>query len=248
VSARALRRLPLLPALAAALVAAPALFAGSEFAVVTTFSAGAEGWTGPSGGGGATTLEPAGGNPEHNLRTVFNDFGITFRNSTPAAFVRDLTAYDAVAIAIDLKVELIEYFGSPVSRPWLVELRDTTDPEPGYPWTSVWFKFGDVASATHGDWTRLVVFVNDPLATELPPGWGGYGAEDGGGNPQLPPDRTFASVLAAYDEIAFTTFEPGWFFGFTDHTVRIDNPSLASGLFGDGFESGAFGAWTSSMP
>jgi hypothetical protein len=237
-------------ALATAIVAAPGAgpaAAGTELSSTTTFSAGAEGWVGPSGGGGATTLVETGGNPDHNMRTVFNDFGITFANAT-AAFVADLTPFQAVAISIDLKVEEISFFGTPVSRPWLVELRDTTDPEPGYPWTSVWYKFDDVAVETHGEWTRFTVFVNDPAAEELPAGWGGYGAEGDLGEPMLPKDRTFASVLAGYDEIAWTTFEPGFFFGFTDHTVRIDNPTLASGIFGDGFESGMPDAWSVTIP
>jgi hypothetical protein len=230
-----------LAALVAAAATVPA--AAQEFSTVTTFSAGVEGWEGPLGPGGATTLETTGGNPDHNLRTDFSDFGITFDNSTNAGFVRDLTSHDAVAIEIDLRVELIEFFGTPVSRPWLVDLRDTTNPEPGYPWTSVWFKFDDVASATHSGWTRLTVFVKDPGAPELPEGWGGYGAEDKLGNPILPEDRTFASVLAGYDEIAFTTFEPGFFFGETVHIVRIDNVALRSAIFGDGFERDEFGAW-----
>ena len=233
-------------ALLAALGGTPAVAA--EFTVVTTFSSGAEGWVGPTGIGGATTLEATGGNPDHNLRTVFSDFGITFSNGPSTPFILDLTGHDAVAIAIDLRVEQIDFFGSPVSRPWLVELRDTTDAEPGYPWTSVWFKFDDVAAATHGSWTTFTVFVNDPDATELPAGWGGYGAEDELGNPQLPEDRTFASVLAGYDEIAFTTFEPGFLFGETAHTVRIDNVTLRSAIFGDGFESESLAAWSAHLP
>ncbi len=210
---------------------------------VTTFSSGAEGWVGPSGGGGATTLEAAGGNPEANLRTVFNDFGITFANSSSVGFVFDLTTLTGVLIAIDLKVEQIDFFGSAVSRPWLVELRDTDDPEAGFPWTSVWWKFGDVSAATVADWTTFRVTVADPDATALPAGWGGYGAEDELGNPILPAGRTFASVLAGVDEVAFTTFEPGFFFGFTDHTVRIDNVTLLGGLFDGRFESGDFTGW-----
>jgi len=233
-------------ALLAALGGTPV--AAAEFAAVTTFSAGAEGWVGPTGIGGATTLEPTGGNPDQNLRTVFSDFGITFSNAGPGPFVVDLTAYQAIAIAIDLRVEQIDFFGSPVSRPWLVELRDTTDPERGYPWTSVWFKFADVAAATHGNWTTFTVFVNDPDSTGLPAGWGGYGAEDELGNPELPEDRTFASVLAGYDEIAFTTLEPGFFFGETAHTVRIDNVTLRSAIFGDGFGSESLAAWSAHTP
>lgn len=210
---------------------------------VTTFSSGAEGWVGPSGGGGATTLEGTGGNPGANLRTVFNDFGITFSNDSNGGFVFDLTTLDGVLLAIDLQVEQIDFFGSPVSRPWLVELRDTDLPEPGYPWTSVWFKFAEVSQSTVPGWTTFRVSVADPQATALPEGWGGYGAEDAVGNPILPPNRSFASVLAGVDEIAFTTFEPGFVFGFTDHTLRIDNVTLRGGFFDGRFESGDFSGW-----
>lgn len=228
-----------------ALVLAPHLAAAQG---TTTFASGAEGWVGPSGPGGATTLEPTGGNPDHNLRTVFNDFGITFANDSNPAFVFDLTTLAGIRIAIDLKVDNLEFFGSPVSRPWLVDLRDTDDAEPGYPWTSVWFKFADVAQASTGAWTTFGVVIAEPEATELPEGWGGYGAEDAQGNPILPPDRTFASVLAGVDEIAFTTLEPGFFFGFTDHTFRIDNVTLEGPLFRDGFESEDFSAWSGAFP
>ena len=247
-SARRPRPSPALLAILLALAAASPSPAGSEFQVVTTFSAGAEGWVGPAGIGGGTTLENEGGNPTHNLRTVFNDFGITFSNESNAAFIRDLTAYQAVAIALDLKVEDISFFGSPVSRNWLVELRDYDDPEKGFPYTSVWYVFAEVSQALVPDWRRFTVVIADPAATGLPGGWGGYGAEDEIGNPILPPDRTFASVLAGYDEIAFTTLQPGFVFGFTDHTVRIDNLTLASAIFGDSFESNSLDAWSSDSP
>lgn len=228
--------------LAAALVLAAA---GSALRAdtVTTFSSGAEGWVGPSGIGGATTVEATGGNPAANLRTVFNDFGITFSNDTNAGFVFDLTTLPSLLIAIDLQVEVIDFSGTPVSRPWLVELRDVDGAEPGFPWTSVWYKFADVSQATVPGWKTFRVSVANPDATALPAGWGGYGAEDGVGNPILPPGRTFANVLAAIDEIAFTTLEPGFFFGFTDHTLRIDNVTLRGGFFDGRFESGDFTGW-----
>jgi hypothetical protein len=98
-----------------------------------TFDAGTQGWSGPSGPGGATVVAPTGGNPGANLHTIFNDFGITFRNTSNAEFVGDYTASRAVTLAIDVRVALIEFFGSAVSRPWLVELRDYDDPPGGYP-------------------------------------------------------------------------------------------------------------------
>jgi hypothetical protein len=196
-----------------------------------TFDGGTEGWTGPQGPGGSTFIEPAGGNPGANLRTIFNDFGITFSTDSNPAFVFDYTTSRSVTLGVDLRVSVISFFGSPVSRPWLVELRDFDGPPPGWPYVSVWYKFADVSAAAHGSWTSFSVTIPDTAARELPPGWGGTGAEDPVTfEPELPRDRTFASVLAGVDEIAFTTLEPGFFFGFTDFDVRIDNLTIADPL------------------
>ena len=217
---------------------------------VVTFDRGTEGWIGPSGSGGATVIDPEGGNPGANLRTVFNDFGITFRNGTNPAFAFDYTTVPSLSLGLDLLVESIDFSGIPVSRPWLVELRDFDDPPGGFPWVSVWFKFTDISAAGQGDWTSFDVTIDDTSALELPPGWRGFGAEDGGGNPTLPADRTFQDVLAGIDEIAFTTLEPGFFFGFTDHDLRLDNIRIRplGAFFEDGFESGDTSAWSATSP
>ena len=53
------------------------LVAGSTNAdTVVTFDSGTEDWT----GSGNTFIDPTGGNPGNNLRTIFQSFGITFRN------------------------------------------------------------------------------------------------------------------------------------------------------------------------
>ncbi|MCA9281881.1 MAG: PEP-CTERM sorting domain-containing protein [Phycisphaeraceae bacterium] len=212
---------------AALLACAAAVCAGGTTTV--TFDGGAAGWSGPSGIGGATTIPATGGNPGANMRTVFNDFGITFRNDTNAAFIQNLSQYDEVTISIDTLVEFMNFFGQDVSRPWLIELRDYDNVSTGYPWVSVWFKFADISQSSTGTWTTFSVTIDDPQATALPAGWGGYGDEDPMTfEPILPADRTFADVLAGVDEIVFTTLEPGFFFGFTDHTVRIDNISITT--------------------
>ena len=55
-------------------------------------------------------------------------------------------------------------------------------------------------------------------------GWGGTGAEDPVTyEPILPPGVTFADVLAGVDRMVFTTLQPGFFYGFTDFDLRIDN-------------------------
>jgi len=196
---------------------------------LVTFDNGTEGWIGPQGPGGSTTVDPLGGNPGANLHTVFSDFGISFRNSTNAEFIGDYTQTPTVELSIDIKVQDISFFGTPVSRPWLVDLRDFDNPEPGFPWTSVWFKFADISLAQHGQWTTFSVLIEDTSAVDLPPGWGGTGAETPQAEPILPPNRTFTDVLAGIDEIAFTTFEPGFFFGETQFDMRLDNIAITTG-------------------
>ena len=198
---------------------------GASADTVVTFDSGTEGWT----GSGNTFIDTTGGNPGNNLRTIFQGFGITFRNLTNAEFIGDYTLSASKTLEIDTKVEQIDFFGTPVSRPWLVQLRDYDNPPPGYPYVSVWYKFADISEAAHGSWTTFSVSIVDTLATELPPGWGGTGAEDPTTfEPILPADRTFTDVIDGIDEIVYTTFEPGFFFGETAHDIRIDNVSIFS--------------------
>ena len=209
-----------LAALSALLIAG-----GTSADTVVTFDSGAEGWS----GSGNTFIDATGGNPGNNLHTIFQDFGITFRNLTNAEFIGDYTESASVTIEIDTKVDEINFFGTPVSRPWLVQLRDYDGPPAGYPYVSVWYKFADISEASHGSWTTFSVTIADTFATELPPGWGGTGAEDPQTfEPILPADRTFTDVIDGIDEIVFTTLEPGFFFGETFHDIRIDNVSIFS--------------------
>jgi Dockerin type I domain len=190
-----------------------------------TFDAGAEGWVGPTGPGGSTGILATGGNPTANMRTVFNNFGITFFNSSNADFLGDFTTSSSVTASVDLKVENLAFFGSQVSRPWVVEFRDYDNPLPGYGWKSVWYLFGPISLANSPNW-RTVSVTFDPRATTMPAGWGGYGAETPAGEPILPPGTTFRDVMAGVDIMVFTTLQPGFFFGFTDFTVRLDNISI----------------------
>ena len=71
---------------------------------------------------------------------------------------------------------------------------------------------------------HAAVTVANPTQATLPAGWGGTGAEDPVTfEPTLPPDRTFASVLAGVDEIVFTTFKPGFFYIDEYFDVSVDN-------------------------
>lgn len=193
---------------------------------VITFDNGLEGWSGPGGVGGATTIVATGGHGDDDgpfLRTVFNDFGITFRTTTNTAFLGDYTTSDEATIGVDTRVEFLSFFGQDVSRPWLVELRNRSLAQGFYPWVSVWYLFDNISQTNNSDWTPYSVTFS-PRAADLPPGWGGTGDEDPVTfEPTLPAGVGFADVLSNIDEVVFTTLQPGFFFGFTDHTVGLDN-------------------------
>lgn len=214
--------------IAAMIAVAGCLSVVSADTYTTDFESGADGWSGPTGIGGTSGIQSSGGNSGAYLGTEFNDFGVTFRNTTNSAFVQDLTQFSSVTISIDVKVDYLNFFGQDVSRPWLVELRDYDNDSP-YPWDSVWFKFTDISQAANSEWTTLSVTIDDTTASGLPAGWGGYGDEDPNTfEPILPSTRTFSDILASYDEMVFTTLQPGFFFSFTDHTIGLDNISITT--------------------
>jgi len=191
-----------------------------------TFDNGAQGWIGSEGPGGTTEIRPTGGNDDAHLYTIFNNFGITFFNETNEAFIGDYTDADLITISIDVKVDRVFFFSQDVTRPWLVELRDYDARTNGSPWASAWFKFTSISQAEHSEWTTFSVTF-DPNSTELPEGWGGYGGEDPDTfEPTLPEGSTFADILSGIDTIAFTTLQPGFFFGFTDFEIGIDNITI----------------------
>ena len=166
--------------------------------------------------------------------------------------IGDYTARGAVRLGADFDVTFIRFFGSEVTRDVIVELRDYDNPPENYPYASVYYNFGPLPAPEDG-WRSFSVDIDDPTAAELPVGWGGTGAEDPETfEPMLPADRTFASVLAGVDEIVWTTFVPGFFFGFTDFDISVDNLSITSltpaDLDGDGAVSASdlailLGSW-----
>jgi len=187
-----------------------------------TFDHGKQGWQGPQGSGGFSWISRRMGNQRPAYRTVFEDFGITFRNDS-SAFTGDYTAVPALELGLDVKTNALSFFGSDVTRQLAVELRDYDGAPDGMPYVSVWYVLGTLDAAKTG-WETLSVKITDTTAAALPTGWGGYGAEDPVTyEPILPAGRTFASVLAGVDEIAFTTLVPGYFFGAADFDVVVDN-------------------------
>jgi len=207
----------------ATLACASAAFAGG----MTTFDSGDDGWNGPTGIGGITFIDNTFGNPAPALRTQFNNFGITFRNNTNPDYIGDYTATSQVDISIDTYTTQLDFEGMSTPREFIVELRDYDNPPQPFPWVSVWASLGELNQDDPG-WDTWSVSIPDTSAADLPAGWGGFGAEDPiTFEPTLPADRTFASVLAGVDELAFTTLVPGFDFIFSFYDVAIDNINVA---------------------
>ncbi len=213
----------------ACMALAVSLAAGSAAAATTDFSSGTEGWGGtqPADGIGGTRIDVNLGNDAPALRTIINNFGITFANTTNVDFVKDYTATGSVTFGIDVLTNQVSILGTELATDLVLELRDYDNAANGLPYTSVWYTIGTLDSSLDG-WQHYSVTIDDTSAIGLPAGWGGYGAELADGTPYLPADRTFASVLAGVDEIAFTTYKPGYMYLFTDFDVAVDNISVSA--------------------
>ncbi|MEZ6242637.1 MAG: GC-type dockerin domain-anchored protein [Phycisphaerales bacterium] len=192
---------------------------------VVSFANGAEGWS----INGWTTPDLAGGNPNENLHwdDFVETFGLEIRTDEGAPntdFVHDLTTHQSVTLSVDVKVNYIQFFGSPADRDLIVEIRDYDNVSTGYPYCSVWVNLGILPGApSESGWTTYSATF-DPNSSELPAGWGGYGDEDPNTfEPILPADRTFSDVLAGADQVLFTTYVPGFFYGFTNFNIQVDN-------------------------
>lgn len=207
-------------ALAAVAALSPA---ATALADTVTFDNGPEGWSIQN----AVTIDPVGGNPGANLyHYQIDTFGVNIANTTNPAFVGDYTAKGPVSLSIDVKVNQIwDFFVGDVPRELVVELRNYDLAQGGYPWVSVWTKVGDIYTGL--DWTTMSADIADPTSATLPAGWGGTGSEDPNTfEPILPAGVTFADVLAGVDEIVFTSYVPGYFYGFTNFDFAVDNISI----------------------
>ena len=209
---------------------------------VVTFDNGVEGWT---AGPDCQPIIDDGGNPgafwNFANRYCDGDWFVRayFRtwNDTDPAFIGDYTAKGSVRITVDVNVndytlhgwwtmEVEEY------RQLVVEFIDYdnpyTDPDTGYswPWTSVIYQAGYFPNREAG-WKTFTVDIADPSATEVPEGWVGFGGPEIDWMPALPPNRTFADVLAGIDEIQIHTFEPGQFYDQAFiYDINFDNITI----------------------
>ena len=187
-----------------------------------TFSNGLQGWFGDGEGAGGSWISGTPGKHGAAYYTYIPDtFGLTWSNKSNPAYIGDYGTVRSVTIGVDVNVRSILYLGREVGRNLVVELRDYDNPYNGMPYTAVWYNLGPIKK---GSWKHMSVTIPDTRAAGMPAGWGGVGS----GDVSLPPGRTFADVLAGVDEIAFTTFVPGYMYGYTTYDVAVDNLSITT--------------------
>lgn len=216
-----------LATLVAALLLAPGALADEGNEAAVGFDAGNEGWS--INGFGIVT--PTGGNPGARIHwdDPVDTFGIAARTSTHAAFLGDYTVKGPAQLSIDIAVDSITFFGSPVPRELVLILYDD-DPFMGAPPAQVWTSLGTLDGNGTG-WETYSAIAPDVLSGSLPPGWNGAGDEDPVTlEPILPAGRSWTDVLAGVDRVEFTTFVPGFFFGFTNFDLSIDNVTIAPAM------------------
>ncbi len=162
-------------------------------------------------------------------------FGVTLStDQTSTGLIGDLSGrtqptrvtFDAVTFAFQ------SFDGNdidPSSRPLTLQLIDSGDPMDFTDDVSVWV-LGDPIPTQRAGW-RSYEFTIPPAQATLPTGWGGTGDEDPVTfEPRLPPGRTYASVLASVDRVQITTFQPGFFYGFSFWEMGFDNARVEVGV------------------
>jgi hypothetical protein len=198
---------------------------------LVTFDRGTESWQAdvlPQFGG--FTAQKSGGFPGAQGHFIANGvFGAVLYNKVDPRFIGDLSHLKIVTLSIDLKSNKMVTEGTttPTPRHLVLSLRS-------YAlgralnlydlYASVEYDLGNIQPTQ--EWKTYVVSFT-PGSIELPNGWAGYGFDDPvTGAPGLPAGITFTDVLAQVDEVAFTTFQTGFFYDLGDFDLNFDNIRL----------------------
>lgn len=213
----------LYPVLFAAVIAGTAAVASADTISHTDFSSGTNGWQ----GNGGAQIQSDGTNDYYRIPGVTDMFWFQFANSTNTDLLGDYGAKgDQLELSFDIQANHINFFGNPVDRSVIFEMRNYDLADGFYPYASVLFTLGTV-SGEGQDWTNYSVTF-DPNSAELPAGWQPYGAEDSEGNWTLPEGVTFAELISGVDEVVIHSAELGFFYPFTNFDLAIDNITLTA--------------------
>ena len=200
---------------------------------LVTFDRGTESWQAdvlPQFGG--FTAERTGGFPGAQGHFIANGvFGAVLYNKVDPRFISDLNHLKIVTVSTDLKSNKIVTEGTttPTPRHLVLSLRSHALARENHPYTSVEYDLGNIQPTQ--DWKTYVVSFT-PGSIELPNGWAGYGSDDPvTGAPRLPAGITFTDVLSQVDEVAFTTFQTGFFYDPGNFDLNFDNIRLTRESF-----------------
>jgi hypothetical protein len=157
---------------------------------------------------------------------LIDTFGVTL-HAASGPLTGDLTQYAGLEFSMSMRTFAFNNFaGEPIDpafRPLTLQFVDTGDPNDFTDDVSV-YVVGQSLPQVKDEWSTITFSVPTTTGAGLPMGWGGTGDEDPNTfEPILPADRTFESVMQSVDEVRITTFQPGFFYGFSFYEVGIDN-------------------------
>jgi len=156
-------------------------------------------------------------------------FGLTLTsNRASTGLTGNLNRWPrGLKISFDIRTFLFNNFNNqpidPNSRPLILHLHDRDDPNNFSDDAGIWTTNAPIPGPQEG-WKHREFTIPLANATALPPGWGGTGGEDPVTfEPLLPPGRTYTNVLASVDDVEISTYQPGYFYGFSFWHIGIDN-------------------------
>lgn len=175
---------------------------------------------------GQQNLFPGGESGNYLGIPLIDAFGVTL-HAASGPLTGDLTQYGGLEFSLSMRTFAFNNFdGQPIDpafRPLTLQFVDTGDPDDFTDDVSVYVVSGSLPQVKD-EWSTISFTVPTTMGAGLPAGWGGTGDEDPETfEPILPADRTFESVMQSVDEVRITTFQPGFFYGFSFYEVGVDN-------------------------
>ncbi|MDY0749075.1 PEP-CTERM sorting domain-containing protein [Paucibacter sp. R3-3] len=201
----------------------------SDHNSIVDFSSGTQGWEG-SWDGIYSNIDASMGNAAPAYHTHFSTYGLTYVNSSNPDFIGDFTRSNSITFSLDINVlsmaQSDSEFGGNADRDLVIELRDHNAALPGWSFSSVWIDLGKLNAGS--GWQHMQATISDTHSKTYIDGWSGNGSVDASGNPTLPPGVTFADILKSVDQIAITTFVPGYGYTPVDFDAAIDNVAVSA--------------------
>jgi len=206
-----------------------------------TFDGGSNigGWT---FGTGNEVIEPGGGNPGAYLHDPFVDsYAPQPRTTGQSVFTGNLRQSLVSRLGIDLVTFSVDF--SAEGRPLTLMLisDEGTPADPDDDWAA--YLIGPANVPLPGQGWLSYSFSVPSSERVLPAGWATLAF-----GPASPPTPDWNLLIENVVQVRFFYGDPTLIFIFQGWNLGLDNPTVETGLFIDGFETGDTSGWSSTVP